>query len=110
MDRVGVHQDELWDEEDGFFYDVLRLPQGDSMRLKVRSMVGLVPLFATAVFDGDVLDKLPTLNERIVRQNAALMAQISNPSDAGCCGRRWLSPFNRRNSPLPFEEVRRFLV
>ncbi len=41
MDRVGEHNDELWDEQDGFFYDVLRFPDGQAMRLKVRSMVGL---------------------------------------------------------------------
>jgi len=40
MDRLGEHQDEMWDEEDGFFYDVLRLPDGQSLRLKVRSLVG----------------------------------------------------------------------
>ena len=38
MDRVGDNHDELWDEEDGFFYDVLRLPDGTAQRLKVRSM------------------------------------------------------------------------
>ena len=46
MDRIGDNQDELWDEEDGFFYDVLRLPDGQAQRLKVRSMVGLLPLCA----------------------------------------------------------------
>ena len=40
-------QDEMWDEEDGFFYDVLRLPDGNATRLKVRSMVGLLPLCAS---------------------------------------------------------------
>ena len=39
----------MWDEEDGFYYDVLRLPDGSSQRLKVRSMVGLLPLAATTV-------------------------------------------------------------
>ena len=48
MDRVGDNQDELWDE-DGFFYDVLRLPDGSARRLKVRSMVGLLPLCATTL-------------------------------------------------------------
>jgi hypothetical protein len=52
MDRTGLNNDELWDEEDGFFYDVLCLPGGRATRLKVRSMVGLIPLFATAVFSG----------------------------------------------------------
>ena len=42
----------MWDEADGFFYDVLRLPDGRSQRLKVRSMVGLLPLCAATVFEG----------------------------------------------------------
>ena len=53
MDRVGEHHDEMWDEQDGFFYDVLRLPDGQAMRLKVRSMVGLLPLCASSVFEVD---------------------------------------------------------
>ena len=44
MDRVGQTPDEMWDEEDGFFYDVLRLPDGTATRLRIRSMVGLIPL------------------------------------------------------------------
>lgn len=58
MDRIGDHQDELWDEEDGFFYDVLRLPDGQAMRLKVRSLVGLLPLMAVSVFPREVFAKL----------------------------------------------------
>ena len=54
MDRMGEHHDKMWDEEDGFFYDVLRLPNGQAFRLKVRSMVGLLPLAAIAIFEGDV--------------------------------------------------------
>ena len=42
----------MWDEEDGFFYDVLRLPDGSAQRLKVRSMVGLLPLCATTFSRG----------------------------------------------------------
>ena len=59
MDRVGERHDEMWDEEDGFFYDVLRLPDGSATRLKVRSIVGLLPLAAVAVFEDDILAKLP---------------------------------------------------
>ena len=44
----------MWDEEDGFFYDVLRLPDGQAQRLKVRSMVGLLPLCAVTVFEGEI--------------------------------------------------------
>jgi hypothetical protein len=97
MDRVGVHKDELWDEQDGFFYDVLRLPHGEALRLKVRSMVGLVPLFATAVFSDEVFDKLPTFRERagyFARQKTAVMTEINHPLDQGVGGRHLLAPFN----------------
>ena len=97
MDRIGINNDELWDEQDGFFYDVLCLPGGDSKRLKVRSMVGLIPLFATAVFSGELLDKLPTFKDRasyFARTHEKFMGQISNPLDVGAGNRRLLAPFN----------------
>lgn len=99
MDRIGIHNDELWDEEDGFYYDVLRLPGGESMRLKVRSMVGLVPLFATAVFSSDILARLPRVKKRVVHfaeLNADLMTQICNPAEVGVAGRILMSPVNRQ--------------
>ena len=99
MDRIGMNNDELWDEEDGFYYDVLLLPRGDGMRIKVRSMVGLIPLFASTVFSGDVADQLPTFKERagyFAEQNAALVANINNPDEPGVAGRHLLSPVNRR--------------
>lgn len=55
----------MWDEEDGFFYDVLRLPDGSSQRLKVRSMVGLLPLCAATTFTGELLKKYPEVAERL---------------------------------------------
>jgi hypothetical protein len=57
----------MWDEEDGFFYDVLRRPDGRAERLKVRSMVGLLPLCAVTVFEGKVLAKFPESRERMGR-------------------------------------------
>ena len=65
MDRIGEHQDEMWDEQDGFFYDLLRLPDGQAMRLKVRSLVGLLPLCASTVFEGDAASRYPKLMEMI---------------------------------------------
>ena len=65
MDRMGDNHDEMWDEEDGFFYDVLRLPDGQAQRLKVRSLVGLLPLCASTVFEGDVVKRNPKLMELI---------------------------------------------
>ncbi len=59
MNHVGP--DGMWDEEDGFYYDVLRLPDGRATRLKVRSMVGLLPLCATTVIEPWQRDRLPRL-------------------------------------------------
>src|SRR6266542_2506593 len=57
MNRPG--QDGMWDEEDGFYYDLLRLPDGSATRLKVRSMVGLLPLCATTVFEKSARESVP---------------------------------------------------
>ncbi|MDQ1040256.1 hypothetical protein QFZ75_006672 [Streptomyces sp. V3I8] len=65
MDRVGDLGDELWDEEDGFYYDVLRLPDGQAVRLKVRSMVGLLPLCAATVFRPSQLARVSGIGERL---------------------------------------------
>jgi hypothetical protein len=59
MNRVGA--DGMWDEEDGFYYDVLRLPDGRAERLKVRSMVGLLPLCATTVIEPSQRERVPSL-------------------------------------------------
>jgi hypothetical protein len=66
MNRVGA--DGMWDEEDGFYYDVLRLPDGRATRLKVRSMVGLLPLCATTVVEPWQREAVPALMERLVAQ------------------------------------------
>jgi mannosylglycerate hydrolase MGH1-like protein len=56
---------ELWDEEDGFYYDVLHLPDGTTHRLKVRSMVGLVPLFAVETLEPEIIERLPNFKRRM---------------------------------------------
>jgi hypothetical protein len=55
----------LWHEEDGFFYDVLKLPDGAHFPMKIRSMVGLIPLFAVETLEPEVLDKLPDFKRRL---------------------------------------------
>jgi hypothetical protein len=80
----------MWDEEDGFFYDVLRLPNGQAQRLKVRSMVGLLPLCAVTVFDGQLMRQAPELAERFrwfLDARPALIASIHNPRQPGQEGR-----------------------
>ncbi len=101
MDRLGEHRDEMWDEADGFFYDLLRLPDGSGMRLKVRSMVGLLPLCAATVFSGDVFERFPRLRELIAlfrKRHPEVVAHVA-PTEEGFIGhanRRLLSVLNKK--------------
>ena len=101
MDRVGEHHDEMWDEQDGFFYDLLRLPDGQAMRLKVRSLVGLLPLCASTVIEASDATRFPRLAEMIAlfrKRHPELISQVA-PTDAGFIGykdRRLLSIFNKK--------------
>jgi hypothetical protein len=81
----------MWDEEDGFFYDVLRLPDGSAQRLKVRSMVGLLPLCAATCFDGRILAMYPELAERVgwfLSTRPELCAAIHDPRKSGYANRK----------------------
>ncbi|MDM0117799.1 glucosidase [Variovorax sp. J22R133] len=94
MDRVGERNDEMWDEEDGFFYDVLRLPDGSAQRLKVRSIVGLLPLAAVAVFEEDILAKLPKFRERarlFLERHPELAKDMHLPQQPGVANRRMVA-------------------
>jgi hypothetical protein len=87
----------LWDEEDGFFYDVLRLPDGRSQPLKVRSMVGLLPLCAVTVFEGEMRKRYPELTHRIrrfVKARPELTAFIQDPFKLGCGERSMAAVLN----------------
>jgi hypothetical protein len=97
VDPIGENPDEMWDEEDGFFYDVLRLPDGNGTRIKVRSLVGLLPLCATTVIEADVIDRYPKIAEHVatfLRRNQDLLANIADPFVPGVRGRRLLSLVN----------------
>ncbi|MGC1189891.1 MAG: hypothetical protein WA861_04845 [Candidatus Binatus sp.] len=101
MDRIGHNHDEMWDEEDGFFYDLLRLPDGQAMRLKVRSLVGLLPLCASTVFEADSVARNPVLTELInlFRQRHPELVSKVAPTDKGFIGykeRRLLSILNKQ--------------
>ncbi|HTQ27292.1 MAG TPA: hypothetical protein VMI35_04155, partial [Puia sp.] len=63
MNRPG--EDSMWDEEDGFYYDLLRLPDGSAQRLKVRSLVGLLPICATTVVEKSQRDHMPDVMKAI---------------------------------------------
>ncbi|HMG33763.1 MAG TPA: glucosidase [Blastocatellia bacterium] len=87
----------MWDDEDGFFYDVLRLPSGQATRLKVRSMVGLLPLCAATVFEGKLIAKYPEMGERLrrfLRARPELRESIHDPVKVGEGGRHLASILN----------------
>jgi hypothetical protein len=105
MNQTGP--DGMWDEEDGFYYDVLRLPDGSASRLKVRSMVGLLPLCATSVIEPWQRERVPkvmtTLRERLQR-----MPELRNSIHA--TGRDHLGHAERGIAALVNEErLRRIL-
>ncbi|MGW3408137.1 MGH1-like glycoside hydrolase domain-containing protein [Streptomyces sp. NPDC000888] len=97
--RIGNDNQSLWDEEDGFFYDVLRLPDGRATRLKVRSLVGLIPLAATSVIGGWTDQRFPELVEgarEFVRRHPAVEALVSSHHalESGEAGRHLFALFD----------------
>ncbi|MDE5096368.1 MAG: glucosidase, partial [Trichodesmium sp. St11_bin5] len=65
MNHLGPGGTQLWDETDNFYYDVLHEPGKEDIHLKVRSIVGLIPLFAVAIIDSETLQKLPKFKKRV---------------------------------------------
>ena len=97
LGRMGDRQDDLWDEEDGFFYDVLRLPDGRAQRIKVRSMVGLLPLCAATVLEPAELARIPNAVERgtaFLARFPQLVEHIALPTKRGINGRALLAVLN----------------
>jgi hypothetical protein len=81
-------EDGMWDEEDGFYYDLLRLPDGSAQRLKVRSMVGLLPLCATTIVEAKQRERNPRATAQImkrVRRMPELLTSI-HPTGPGHFG------------------------
>ena len=94
MSAMGKDGGGLWDDADGFFYDVLSLPGGRQVPLKVRSMVGLIPLFAVEVLEPELLDELPEFRRRLewfLSYRPDLAALVSRWETPGMKERRLLS-------------------
>jgi hypothetical protein len=84
----------LWNEEDGFFYDVLKKPDGTHFPMKIRSMVGLIPLFAVETLEQDILDGLPDFKRRMdwfIENRPDLTENVASMSVCGMRERRLLS-------------------
>ena len=98
MNNLGGEGIELWDRQDGFYYDVLDLPDGRHYPLKVRSMVGLIPLFAVETLESDVVDRLLGFKRRLQwfienRPDLGDYVETQTTPDLGV--RRFLSLVNR---------------
>jgi hypothetical protein len=94
MNNLGGAGIGLWDDEDEFFYDVLHLPDDSKVPLKVRSMVGLIPLFAVETLEPDLLDRVPAFKRRLdwfLTYRPDLASLVSNWSEEGNGRRRLLS-------------------
>ena len=94
MNHIGKDKTQLWDEEDGFFYDVLHLPNEDKLHLKVRSMVGIIPLFAVATLEPEVLNQLPNFKQRLewfIQNRPKLKRNVACMETRGVGARRMLA-------------------
>lgn len=94
LNDTGGTGDGLWDEEDGFYYDALHLPTGHNVPLKVRSLVGLAPLFAVETLEPELLEKLPNFKLRMdwfLENRPHLASLVSHWHEPGVGDRRLLS-------------------
>jgi Glycosyl hydrolase family 63 C-terminal domain len=112
MDRIGENHDEMWDANDGFFYDLLHFPNGDAMRLKVRSMVGLLPLCASTVLEATgVMARHPRLVELVdmfKKRHPDLLKHIAPADDkfVGHANRRLMSVCSKQK----VERILRYML
>jgi len=91
---MGGHGASLWDPEDGFFYDMIHYPDGRHIPLKIRSFVGLIPLFAVEIIEADTLERLPRFRRRMewfVNYRPHLMQHICSLAASGVDGHRFLA-------------------
>jgi hypothetical protein len=94
MNNMGEDGLSLWNEEDGFYYDALHLPDGRNLCMQVRSMVGLIPLFAVETLEPKLLDRLPGFKRRMewfIQNRPDLIGNVACMSTAGQSERRLLS-------------------
>jgi hypothetical protein len=94
LNNLGRDDLAMWDEADGFYYDVLRLPDGTNVPLKIRSMVGLIPLFAVETLEADLLERLPAFTRRMewfLHHRQDLLSNMACMQTPGQNGRRLLA-------------------
>jgi hypothetical protein len=98
MNNIGRDNVELWDEADGFYYDVLHTPDGRHIPMRVHSMVGLIPLFAIETLEPEMLDRLPGFRRRMewfIQNRPDLTGNVASMEMPGKKERRLLSIVNQ---------------
>lgn len=98
MENIGDAKGGLWNEEDGFFYDVLQLNDGDSISLQLRSIVGLIPMFAVEIVEHETLEKLPNFTKRMdwILKNKPQLANLVSHWEVEGQGRKHLMSILRK--------------
>jgi hypothetical protein len=99
MNDMGSGGRSLWDEGDGFYYDVLELPNGEEHFMKIRSMVGLIPLFAVETLEPEIVDRLPGFKRRMqwfMDNHTDVLDHIETTERSARGVRRLLSLVNRK--------------
>jgi len=94
MNNMGGTHCSMWNEEDGFFYDMLRMPSGEGIPLKVRSVVGLLPMCAVMVTEQSVVEQHPELTDNVKRflaEHPEMRAQLPEYGHRGIHGRYLMS-------------------
>ncbi|HEX5531405.1 MAG TPA: glucosidase [Methylomirabilota bacterium] len=100
--RGGAEDTSLWDETDGFFYDVLHVPDGPTRRMRIRSMVGLIPLYAVESLEPEIVDRLPGFKRRMqwfIDHHPDFRDHVQEVEEPGHGVRRLLSIVTREQLP-----------
>jgi Glycosyl hydrolase family 63 C-terminal domain len=108
MNDMGPGGRSLWDEEDGFYYDVLHLPNGEEHFLKIRSMVGLIPLFAVETLEPEIIERLPGFKRRMqwfIDNHPDMPKHIETTQRSARGVRRLLSLVSRRQLKRVLERM-----
>lgn len=94
INKMGSQDQGLWDEKDGFYFDIINLPNGNTIPIRIHSMVGIIPLFAVMTIESDVLSKLPGFQRRVnwfLENRSDLLQGCSIKERSGAIRRRLLS-------------------
>ncbi|MEM9328528.1 MAG: glucosidase, partial [Bacteroidota bacterium] len=108
MNGVGDAGVDLWDDEDSFYYDVVHCPEAEDTQMKVRSMVGLIPLYAVETIQPEIYEKLPEFRERlefVLKERPLLASLVSRWQEEGRDHRHLLSVLRKHRMKKILERM-----